>query len=190
MCSALRKKKQGGISNLAGRRKFMRFWYPLSAIFICLLVVGLVGCAEQQQSVQNKEVTSMQRRIINPWTWQDKFGFVQSNEVTGANRMLFTAGIVSVDGEGNLLHPDDMEKQIEQIIDNLELLLEQADFQLSDVVRFTYFTTDIPAFTKAAKSRLIERLGQAGCKPATSLIGIQSLFHPNCVVEIEATVIK
>ncbi len=127
----------------------------------------------------------MKRRIINPWTWQDKYGFVQSNEVTDAKRTLYTAGIVSVDTDGNLQHPGNMEKQINLVLDNMEQLLEQADLQMKDVVRFTYYTTDVQAFSEAGPA-LIERLERKECRPATSLIGVQSLFHPDCVVEIEA----
>lgn len=130
----------------------------------------------------------MEKRIINPWTWQDKFGFVQGNEVTNANRTLFTAGIVSVDKDGNLLYQDDMEKQINQIFNNMEILLKQSNFQLSDVVRFIYYTTDIQAFIKAG-AVLDKHLKNGNCKPATSLIGVNSLFHPKCIVEIEAVVV-
>jgi len=130
----------------------------------------------------------MKKRIINPWSWQDKYGFVQANEVTGTTRTLYTAGIVSVDKDGNLLHPGDMNKQIGQIFANMETLVTEADFELSDVVKFTYYTTDVEAFTKAGRI-LGEHLQKAGCRPATSLIGVNSLFHPNCVVEIEATLV-
>jgi hypothetical protein len=34
----------------------------------------------------------MQRRVINPWSWQDKYGFVQPNEISGAAKILFCAG--------------------------------------------------------------------------------------------------
>lgn len=78
-----------------------------------------------------------------------------------------------------------MEMQIQQILNNMETLLEQADFRLSDVVKFTYYTVDVQAFGAAAAT-LIERLKKADCRPATSLIGVSSLFHPDCVVEIEA----
>lgn len=159
----------------------------LITILICLLFVVLIGC---QHSKQNVEVTSVKRRIINPWTWQNNYGFVQANEMTNAHRVLFTAGIVSVDEDGNLLYPGDMEKQMDQILNNMEIVLEHGDFQLSDVVRFTYFTTDVQAFTRAAPRVLIKRLHKAGCKPATSLIGVDSLFHPDCVVEIEAIAVK
>jgi enamine deaminase RidA (YjgF/YER057c/UK114 family) len=160
----------------------------LLTILGCLPFAILNGYGDSRHANQNKEITTMKRRIINPWAWQDKFGFVQANEVTDVKRTLYTAGIVSVDADGNLLHPGDMEKQINQILDNMEILLEQAHFKLSDVIRFTYYTTDVPAFTKAAPV-LGARLENAGCKPATSLIGVNSLFHPDCVVEIEATVV-
>lgn len=128
----------------------------------------------------------MKKRIINPWTWQDKFGFVQANEVSDAKRILYTAGIVSVDEDGNLLHHGNMEKQIRQIFDNLETLFNEADLKLSDVVKLTYYTTNIQAFAEASPV-LMERLEKGNCKPATSLIGVNALFHPDCVVEIEAT---
>lgn len=39
----------------------------------------------------------MERGIINPWKWQDEYGFVQANEVSGGQRVLYCAGQVSVD---------------------------------------------------------------------------------------------
>ncbi len=161
--------------------------YSLPTVLICFMFASLIGCVNSQNANRNKG-DAMKKRIINPWTWQDKYGFVQANEVTDAGRTLYTAGIVSVDGDGNLLHKGDMEKQINQIFDNLETLVNQADFKISDVVRFTYYTTDVKAFIKAGPV-LGERLEKAGCKPATSLIGVSSLFHPDCVVEITATLV-
>lgn len=152
---------------------------------ICLLLVNLTVCLYGQ----TKETSSLERRIINPWTWQDGRGFVQSNEITGAKRTLYTAGIVSVDADGKLLHPQDMEKQMATVMDNMETLLNQAGFELSDVVRFTYYTTSVKDFTVAAQSFLVDRLTKANCRPATTLIGITELFHPDCVIEIEAVVV-
>ena len=153
-----------------------------------MTLVSLVSCVNSYDTNQKRENKTMKKRIINPWTWQDKYGFVQANEITNAKRTLYTAGIVSVDENGNLLFPNDMEKQINQIIDNMETLLNQAEFELTDVVKFTYYTTDVQGFTNAS-SVLSSRLGAANCKPATSLIGVNALFHPDCVVEIEATVV-
>ena len=152
------------------------------------LFVSLICCNSNQNSKHMEEDKTMGKRIINPWTWQDKFGFVQANEVNNVNRTLYTAGIVSVDEDGNLLYPNDMEKQIVQILDNMEVLLEQSDFSLSDVVRFTYYTTDVQKFSDVS-FLLASRFEKTNCRPATSLIGVNSLFHPQCLVEIEAIVV-
>ena len=58
----------------------------------------------------------MERKIVNPWKWQDSYGFVQGHEVTGAQRVLYCAGQTSVDGEGNPLHTGDMAAQINQAL--------------------------------------------------------------------------
>lgn len=34
----------------------------------------------------------MERRIINPWTWQDEFGYVQANVVSGVQHTLYCSG--------------------------------------------------------------------------------------------------
>ena len=47
----------------------------------------------------------MERRIINPWTWQDAFGFVQANEVRGVQRVLICSGQTSMDAGGSPAHP-------------------------------------------------------------------------------------
>lgn len=130
----------------------------------------------------------MSVRIINPWTWQDRFGFVQANEVTDPGRILYCAGSVSVDDDGKVLHPGDMPKQIDKVFDNLETLLGQADMDLSNLVKLTYYTTEVEKFIEAGPV-LMERLQRGACRPATSLIGVTRLFDPGCILEIEATAV-
>ncbi len=134
--------------------------------------------------------TSFNKREINPCRWQNNLGFVQANEITNAKRILYTAGQVSVDEDGNLLHPGDMERQIDKAMDNIKEILNLANFKLSNIVKMTYYTTNVKAFIHAdmENQTLIKRLKKENCKPATSLIGVNELFHPECVVEIEATV--
>jgi enamine deaminase RidA (YjgF/YER057c/UK114 family) len=131
----------------------------------------------------------MERRIVNPWTWQDQFAFVQANEVAGAERMLLLAGQASVDDEGRPLHPGDMRAQLAQAFDNIETVLEHAGYALSDVVRLGYYTTDVDAFV-AAHDYVNERLTRGGCRIAGTLLGVTRLAFPELLVEIEATAVK
>lgn len=131
----------------------------------------------------------MEREIINPWQWQDQFGFVQANQIREAKNILFCAGQTSVDGEGNPVHPGDMAGQINQALDNLETILERAGFKLADIVQLKYYTTDVIAFANAGRV-LGERLAKAECRPASTLLGVSALFHPDIIVEIEAVAVS
>ena len=128
----------------------------------------------------------MQRRIINPWNWQDRFGFVQANEISAPQRILICSGQTSIDAEGRVAHPGDMAAQIEDSLNNLETVLHQAGFQLSDVFRLNWYTTDVDRFREAADVRA-RRLASAGCRPASTLLGVSRLAYPELLVEIEAT---
>ena len=130
----------------------------------------------------------MERRVINPWTWQDGFGYVQAQEVSSARRTLFCAGQTSVDAEGRAVHPEDMRAQITQAMDNLETVLRKAGAELSDVVRLNYYTTDVDRCLEAWDA-LSARLSEAGCRPASTLLGVARLYHPDILIEIEATAV-
>ena len=130
----------------------------------------------------------MERQIVNPWTWQDNFGYSQAIEVSGAQRTIFCAGQTSVDGEGRPVHREDMRTQITQALDNLETLLRGSGAGLSDVVRLNYYTTDVDGFF-GAYDAIVGRLAEAGCQPTSTLLGVTRLAFPELLVEIEATAV-
>jgi len=126
---------------------------------------------------------------VNPWQWQDGYGFSQAIEVRGGQRVLYCAGQTSVDGDGNPLHAGNMDAQMATALDNLETVLRHAGLSLRNVVRLNYYTTNITAFFAAAHV-LGPRLQSAGIQPAGTLLGVASLFHPDILVEIEATAVE
>ncbi len=127
----------------------------------------------------------MTRQILNPWTWQDQFGFVQGHAVASGGRTIYCSGQTSVDADGNPVHEGDMARQMSQALDNLEAVLREAGSGLSDVVRLNYYTTDLDAFF-AANDVLAARLAEAGCRPSATLLGVSRLAFPPLLVEIEA----
>jgi enamine deaminase RidA (YjgF/YER057c/UK114 family) len=129
----------------------------------------------------------MERRVINPWKWQDAFGFVQANEVTGGQRTLICAGQASAGDDGVPLHAGDMKAQTTQALDNLETVLKQAGFSLADVVRMNIYTTDVDRFMAEGAAVWGRRLAESGCRPAATLLGISRLAYPELLIELEAT---
>ncbi len=131
----------------------------------------------------------MERKNVNPWTWQDAFGFSQACEVRGGERVLFGAGQLSVDTDGNPLHAGDMKAQVIQALDNVDAVLAKAEMSLSDVVRINYYTTDVQALV--ANFNIVgERLAKAGIQPASTVLGIKELARPEFMIEIEVTAVK
>jgi enamine deaminase RidA (YjgF/YER057c/UK114 family) len=122
-------------------------------------------------------------QTVNPWTWQDKFGYSQAFLVTGAQRVLFCSGQTSVDANGAPLHAGDMGAQLDQALGNLETVLQAGGLSLANVVRLNFYVTDLPAFLKASQ-RVADKLPN---KPPGTLLGVSALFHPDILVEIEAT---
>lgn len=131
---------------------------------------------------------SLEVKPINPWAWQDQFGFSQAFQVTGGTKVLYCAGQAAMDADGRPLHPRQMEPQLIQAFDNLETVLAKAGMTLQNVVRLNYYVTDIPAYFAAVGS-VAERLAKAGCRPPGTLLGVAALAFPELMVEIEATAI-
>jgi enamine deaminase RidA (YjgF/YER057c/UK114 family) len=127
----------------------------------------------------------MEKEIVNPWTWQDQYGFVQANKLTGVDRLVVFAGQLSVDGDGHPLYASDMGAQVARALENVETVVRAAGLQPSNIVSLRYYTTDVDAFI-AAGPTWGQRLGQWGCRPASTLLGIVQLAVPGCMIEIEA----
>jgi 2-iminobutanoate/2-iminopropanoate deaminase len=127
------------------------------------------------------------RRSINPWSWQEQFGFEQGVETTEAERILWLAGQTAIDAEGNVVSGD-MAAQVTQTLDNLEAVLTEAGMTLANVVRVTWYVTSIEEFRASAPVRG-ERLREAGWSAASTLVQISGLAFPELKVEITATAV-
>jgi enamine deaminase RidA (YjgF/YER057c/UK114 family) len=131
----------------------------------------------------------MGRRTVNPWQWQEKLGYSQAIEVTNAERVLYCAGQTATGADGQPRHPGDMRAQLAAALDNVEAVLRAGRYELKDVVRLNYYTTDIPSFF-TAYSVITERLAAAGNLPSGTLLEVARLARPELLVEIEATAVR
>jgi len=130
----------------------------------------------------------MEIKTVNPWTWQDNFGFSQGVEYSGHTRVLVCAGQTSVDENGTPVNAGDMNAQVSKALDNLEEVLKKAGMSLGNVVRLNIYTTDVDGIFPALPT-WAGRLNAAGCKPASTLLGVQRLAFPELMVELEATAV-
>ena len=130
----------------------------------------------------------MEQRVINPWKWQEQYGFEQATEISGAQKILFLAGQASTDADGKPVAVGDMGAQVKQSLDNLEAVLRHAGYGLRNVVRLTVYTTDVDALFPHWQP-MVNRLRGDGANFSSTLVGVTRLAYPELMVEIEATAV-
>ena len=126
----------------------------------------------------------MEKRQVNPWTWQDRFGFSQAWRVDNPQSLVFVSGQTALSGEGELVGEGDFEAQTRQVFENLRTVLGEAGASLEDVVKITVYLTDIGNLRDFGR---IKAEFIAGPQPASTAIGVTALALPGLMIEVEAT---
>lgn len=101
-------------------------------------------------------------------------------------RLVFLAGQLSRDANGNVVGKGDMRAQIVQTCENIKTALAAAGASLTDVVKMTTFVTDIDEFMRHVDVRM-EYFGKA--LPTSTTVEVRKLAQPDLLVEIEVMAI-
>ena len=102
--------------------------------------------------------------------------------VSGSGKIVYTAGQLARDIDGNCVGKGDMRAQMEQTFKNLEACLKVAGASWADVVKTNTFVTDYAEFSKNSDVRM-RYIGVAS--PTSTTIQISGLAQPGAMVEIE-----
>jgi 2-iminobutanoate/2-iminopropanoate deaminase len=106
--------------------------------------------------------------------------------VEGAQKLIFCAGQVAGDEQGNILGPDDFEAQGELVMANLKKVLNEAGAELTDVVKLVSYVCS-PHDVK--KVRALVKKYFPNSPPANTICVLRGLAHPNYLLEIDATAV-
>ncbi len=98
----------------------------------------------------------------------------------------FVAGTTGPDPDTRVM-PDDVVAQTRNAFRIIEVALNEAGFALSDVVRATYYITDM-AYHDLISPVLGEKFGDI--RPAATMVVVAGLIRPDMKVEIEVTAFK
>ena len=97
-------------------------------------------------------------------------------------RLLYISGQVSWDTSGNIVGHGDVVAQARQTFQNLRGVLRAAGGDLGNLMKITTYITrieDVPAVARA-RGEVFQ-----GELPASTLIIVKSLFHPDFLIEVE-----
>jgi enamine deaminase RidA (YjgF/YER057c/UK114 family) len=110
--------------------------------------------------------------------------------VAPAGRTVYLSGQPGTDAEGNVV-PGGLAAQTERAVRNVALALEAAGARPEDVVRTTFYVVDWePAkIEQLVGGAMAARQEHAFPDAAVTLIGVQSLFTPDMLVEVETVAV-
>lgn len=129
----------------------------------------------------------MEKRVINPWQWQNERSYVQAVEVKQVTSTLYVAGQAAVHADGRS-STDDMKTQLILALQNLEQVISEAGYECKDIVRLSIYTTS-SAELFTCFDIFQDWIAKHGVMQATTLLEVKTLFE-TLKIEFEATVVK
>ena len=97
-------------------------------------------------------------------------------------RLLYISGQVAWDTSGNIVGKGDVRAQARQTFANLRGVLQAAGGDFGNLMKITTYITKIEDFPAVAEARSEVFGGQL---PASTLIVVTGLFHPDFLIEVE-----
>ncbi|MGE2717006.1 RidA family protein [Mycolicibacterium litorale] len=112
--------------------------------------------------------------------------------VATGSKLVFIAGQVARDADGNKVGENDLAAQVEQCYLNVGTALTAAGATFADVAKLTVYLVDwtpdkMPAFGDGV-ARAAAKLGITAVPPLTG-VGVATLAEPDMLVEVEATAV-
>src|SRR6476469_75843 len=113
----------------------------------------------------------------------DPATYSQGVKVNQAQTILFLSGQVAYTPDGGVAFRGDFKGQARGAFEAIKTLVESQGGTMANIVKLTTFVTDMAYRADLAPLRE-EFLGKKG--PASTLVEISSLAHPDWMIEIEA----
>ena len=124
----------------------------------------------------------MKKRIIQPASLPDPRPRYNQGLLTEGGRLLFIAGQTAVDASGAVVGKGDIEKQAEQVFENVGAVLREAGASFEHLVMTTTYLTDISQ--RAAFQRVRTKYFNADWPPTSTFVVVRSLANADLLIEI------
>ncbi|MGE7881763.1 RidA family protein [Bacillus sp. NPDC094077] len=126
----------------------------------------------------------MQKKFLNPETMPVTLGYSHIVEVSNAKRTVYISGQIAINTDGRIVGINDLTLQTRQVFENIKAALESSELNFNDVIKLTFFLTDISQMAIVRDIR--DQYINTNNPPASSAVEVNKLIHDELLIEIEA----
>ncbi|WP_019913875.1 RidA family protein [Paenibacillus sp. HW567] len=122
-------------------------------------------------------------KFINPEALPASSGYTSVVEVRNA-RTIYISGQIAMNKDGQVVGAGDLAVQTKQVFENIKGALAAAEASFEDVVKLTFFVTDISKMqvVRDIRDQYINTINP----PASSAVEVRKLIRDDLLIEIEA----
>jgi enamine deaminase RidA (YjgF/YER057c/UK114 family) len=125
----------------------------------------------------------MIRKNINSGAlWEDKVGYSTAVKI---GNLIEISGTTASDGD-QIIGINDVYTQTIFILNKIKSVIENEGGNMSNVIRTRMYVTDIEKWEEAGRAH---NEFFSNIKPATTMVEVSRLIHPDMLIEIEVTAI-
>lgn len=162
----------------------MNIKYVFLSIQAMAILMLLQGCNSNSHGDREDHLMEMKREFINPEGLSKTKAYTQVTTIQNG-KMIFISGQVPFNEKGELIGKGDLRSQAGQIFKNLKIALQSAGATFDDVIKVTYYIKDyVPADLPIIREMRAQYFNEEN-PPSASLIGVQSLFLEDVLIEVE-----
>lgn len=123
--------------------------------------------------------------VINPEELAPPRGYSHAVAVKGSHTTIYIGGKNGVARDGSVVGKGDLKAQTGQALENVRAVLEAADADHSNIVKFTIYLVQ-GQDPQVGALAFLEKWGDNPQLPAVTVVFVAGLGHPDWLVEIEA----
>jgi enamine deaminase RidA (YjgF/YER057c/UK114 family) len=131
----------------------------------------------------------MRKQYTNPKELSTPRFYTHAVSAEGPGKLVYVSGQVSWDAGGNVVGKGDMRAQSEQVFRNVGVALKAAGAGWSDVIKMNGYMVGMSAERVGAYREVRQRYLQEGALPASTLVGVEALVHPDLLLEVEVVAV-
>jgi enamine deaminase RidA (YjgF/YER057c/UK114 family) len=128
---------------------------------------------------------SAQTEFLKPSGLAPAHGYTHA-VVTKPGKLIFLSGQVANDPSGQLVGKGDLKAQTEQVFANLKTALAAAGATFNDVVKITWYVKNYKSEDLSALRGIRDKYVNSAEPPASTLVGVASLFQDDYLIEVDA----